>query len=87
MLPTWAIILIAQVVIVLGLIFGMLHYYRPNIFRDSGQQKIAALEEYTQLPSHEVATATTGGSEKLLLGNILKKRTGLIESETIAATT
>lgn len=86
MFPTWAIILIV-VVVILGFIFGMLHYYRPNIFRDSGQQKIATSEEYTQLPSHEAATATTGGSEKLLLGNILKKRTGLIESETIAAAT
>lgn len=84
MFPTWAIILIV-VVIALGIIFGMLHYYRPNIFRDSDQQKTATSEEYTQLSSH--AAATIGGSEKLLLGNILKKRTGLIESETIAAAT
>lgn len=63
MIPTWALVLII-VIIFFGVILGLLHYYRPNYFR-------------------EITESAIGGNEKILLGAIVPKRCGLVDTDNI----
>ena len=57
MIPTWAIVLIVMVIII-GMIYGFMYYYRPDIFRGGGERYIQG-----NIPEKRVGFLTTQAIE------------------------